>query len=1028
MADTLTSEGQLTWASFPIEKVEDTSDGNVMVWGKATDGSVDSDEQIVDPEFAAKALAEWMDSGPNVRVQHQSQRDPAGVGLKVEKDGDAHWVKSLIVEPVAQRLVKSGALRAYSVGIARPTIQRDVRARGGRITDGMIVELSLVDRPANKACGIQLVKSDSGAVITKVFGADDSITREEVTVTLPADVQMSFSPLDLAKIVNRRTEPRPLPSYIGKAAQPEVTEDGFDGIAKAEAAAWIVACREQDLDITKGHREFSAESRREHASEGNALPDGSYPIPDKDALRRAAILARSKHGDYRAASRLISRRARELGVPNPMKEKKAAKKAAARVANEALPDMTKPKFTGTLPESTSKCDEEMEEEKGMGVAGSPMHGGIAPSSKGGGTAGTPMHGGSAASTTMSAKEKKIKVACASCGAMQNNKHMYCSECGKGMSGSIPVEKNHDFMCLKCGYKLDKGEKHCPQCGAENPDHNPMADLKIPANKSEGSRVADEPEAVETVIKKAKPGKKGKGKPFGGNQAPPFGKDKDGDGDGDDKKADKASDAPVTRPKMAKKSKKAKKSGIGSEDPGHGVAGAAAADIDTVPAHREPDGDVVESFERDAGLSKSMQCAMRMKSVGISPEDGFLHDLACPAYSYADVMDAHPDGMKSLNADVWQAKALEMAASAPLSEAKFASQLGQHVFTLKSATSQDVQDVKNDLYKAFRDANPGPGSFPTPCEISAGSYQRPKITSGRAAYSHQYSGPNDAKVPDHSPAASQFERTYIDSGRANESPANKDEGSGMMPYPKETGKPVNLDYSSVQKGNVLDALRAMHDHFDRVMPSAVCPLNGPTTTPPAHSLVPPQAHKSDDQPALTKEVTSDGMSKNARRKLRKKLTKKVMSGKMPLDQARIRMGKKPKKSPEPLKPLKKGAAEPSVTKAATFDTAALNKAVSVALRKAEQKNSINKRIKALTKTVNALADQPDPATQPFRGMAANPIHKSASPAGVQEVLGVAERTQMMVLRELEDTARNSPDSAQREAAWNQVLKLKGLIPS
>ena len=34
-------------------------------------------------------------------------------------------------------------------------------------------------------------------------------------------------------------------------------------------------------------REFSEEYREELATEGEALPDGSYPIPDCDALRRA---------------------------------------------------------------------------------------------------------------------------------------------------------------------------------------------------------------------------------------------------------------------------------------------------------------------------------------------------------------------------------------------------------------------------------------------------------------------------------------------------------------------------------------------------------------------------------------------------------------------------------------------------------------------------------------------------------------------------------------------------------------------
>jgi hypothetical protein len=77
----------------------------------------------------------------------------------------------------------------------------------------------------------------------------------------------------------------------------------------AEAAA---------LGFAKDSREFSADERKKHAAEGNALPDGSYPIPDKDALRRAAVLARSGHGDVAAAKRLIARRAKALGVANPL--------------------------------------------------------------------------------------------------------------------------------------------------------------------------------------------------------------------------------------------------------------------------------------------------------------------------------------------------------------------------------------------------------------------------------------------------------------------------------------------------------------------------------------------------------------------------------------------------------------------------------------------------------------------------------------------------------------------------------------
>jgi hypothetical protein len=60
--------------------------------------------------------------------------------------------------------------------------------------------------------------------------------------------------------------------------------------------------------------DISAEERRSLASRGQALSDGSYPIPDKAHLHSAAVLAASGHGNVAAAKRLIRKRAKELGV------------------------------------------------------------------------------------------------------------------------------------------------------------------------------------------------------------------------------------------------------------------------------------------------------------------------------------------------------------------------------------------------------------------------------------------------------------------------------------------------------------------------------------------------------------------------------------------------------------------------------------------------------------------------------------------------------------------------------------------
>ena len=335
MAVTLTGDGEITYASFPIIKTETTDDGDLIVYGKATDGSVDSDMQIVRPEFAFRAIKHWKDTGANVRVQHNPQRDPAGVGIGVEFDGDATWVKSLVVEPVAQKLVAKGVLTAYSVGIARPTIERDAtgKARGGIITDGTIVEISLVDRPANKSCGIQLVKSadgDTAELVNDVFGDKDMIAKMISGDVIKGAGDMDFSPDSVPDF-------KFTPNDLAKIVRDKIIEEHYSDLAiKAVIEAEEEVLGKAGLE----KRNVNTAERRSLASSGHALPDGSYPIANAGDLHNAAHLARTGHGNAEAAKRLIARRARELGVTNPL-EGDENKEAVPETADVEVPDAIK---------------------------------------------------------------------------------------------------------------------------------------------------------------------------------------------------------------------------------------------------------------------------------------------------------------------------------------------------------------------------------------------------------------------------------------------------------------------------------------------------------------------------------------------------------------------------------------------------------------------------------------------------------------------------------------------------------------
>ena len=61
-------------------------------------------------------------------------------------------------------------------------------------------------------------------------------------------------------------------------------------------------------------REFSEAERERLAREGHALPDGSYPMPDCDAVRRARqSYGRAPQSHRAALVRKINQRNRELG-------------------------------------------------------------------------------------------------------------------------------------------------------------------------------------------------------------------------------------------------------------------------------------------------------------------------------------------------------------------------------------------------------------------------------------------------------------------------------------------------------------------------------------------------------------------------------------------------------------------------------------------------------------------------------------------------------------------------------------------
>lgn len=143
-----------------IVKYDKNDDGTLTVYGKATDDTLDLDSQICDPKWLDTAMPRWFKSGGNIREMHGPSA--AGIAKEYEAKGDGHYINVLVVDPLAAKKVETGVYQGFSIGIKSPRVIQDSKAANGRIIDGQIIEVSLVDRPANPSAKLILAKTVEG--------------------------------------------------------------------------------------------------------------------------------------------------------------------------------------------------------------------------------------------------------------------------------------------------------------------------------------------------------------------------------------------------------------------------------------------------------------------------------------------------------------------------------------------------------------------------------------------------------------------------------------------------------------------------------------------------------------------------------------------------------------------------------------------------------------------------------------------------------------------------------------------------
>jgi outer membrane biosynthesis protein TonB len=983
---TVTDQPEVTF-SFPIVKADPTPDGDVLVYGKATDGTVDSDDQIVDPSWSAKALDNWLSTGGNLRVQHNPHRDPAGVGLAVDvdRDGDgAHWLRALVVEPTAQKLVSKGALRAFSVGIMRPRIVTDAKARGGRIVGGELGEISLVDRPANRNCAFSLVKAGKTGkpeLTGKLEASDDWLVKAvgagmsgAPVGTLEGDHRVP-TPADVARMIGKRAvEPPPQLPEVEKGDIPE-QHDFTDPVAQRLANALRA---EKEVQASGRVVDSSGKDRSSVADEDFAGPGKTFPIATQDDVSDAASLAHHAKDPSAVRSRIRSiarRKWPDMKLPPSLDGDGDSEKMLVKDGEKACPECGKNYHADSKVRNCENCGADLPHAK----AAKGDDGGECPT-------------------------------CHGDGKILDN-HRKCPDCGGTGSKSDWQEKGGGLANL--------GDRRAKPFGSHDDDDDDDDDGDDDSQKGLAKGDSDDDHDDDDDD--------------GGDSGGDGDDDQDEDGgEDDDEQRDmrmkgkmycpdcgdrirkSMSFCPGCGGEIARKGRRVSKSRV-TAPPAVPSDHAESKDTQPVPAHREPDGLEVAEFEHDADIptnsagdgSGDMMNQLGWSKVLRETTAPYTlmraHDAFCAAYDGADVLAEYPS-LKSvadaLDTGTWKQDAQAAAAAGELEITEKLLRLARAGEYITSSDKAAVGDVRALLHKDF--SSMYPDVHLTPGECSPDKFQRPYIDAGHQREGLVPPGPEPAgKIPPEAPQASAFTRGPITAGHEAPSPGDSGGNASKAESDQKPPSPNRTYYTNAAKERLKQRMQSVHDHIAAEFPD-LCPMAAGThpATATAKSRTVPAV------PALSS-----------------------------VNRARQEMGMQPfGPARKTIRPVRvKNTVSPAIIKSAVAPelealTAALSQIQQQLAEQAaarEETTTLMKQVGDLQAQVDYLGAQPDPALAPIRSATQRAPGTENDPVAPAErrslVSEISSQMRDEKLRFLKGMAA-SGDPVIREQAEEQIRKM------
>ena len=252
----------------PFAKVDDEQR---MVYGYCTTESIDSQDEVVSKDAIRKAWNDYMKFG-NVREMHQASA--VGVTKEFTHDDAGTWIGVRVVDDRAWKFVKEGVYKGFSIG------GRVVKKMKNVISELVLAEISLVDRPANPDAVFTAIKVDDGLVNTQV---EEKISNNNAIAAMKKYIE-----IDGVKYVeDPENVGSPLKDDEGNPVQ--VTEE----VAETPVETPVEAPAEVPVEVpAETPAEVPVETPTETPVEGGEKADGASTVSKDTAgvITMAAVL------------------------------------------------------------------------------------------------------------------------------------------------------------------------------------------------------------------------------------------------------------------------------------------------------------------------------------------------------------------------------------------------------------------------------------------------------------------------------------------------------------------------------------------------------------------------------------------------------------------------------------------------------------------------------------------------------------------------------------------------------------------